>query len=270
MLENGYIKTFRALKRWGWYKDVPTCKLWLHILLSANYEPCMFMGNEIQVGQMVTSYVSLAEGSGLSVQQVRTALAKLKKTGEITVQTNRHYTLITVPKYSEYQQTDNRPSTDNQHTDNTPITDSQQTDNSQVTTMEESKKARKQESKKSSKAATPPSAPAREELVSRFGENLADAIMDWIAYKAEKRDVYKPTGLKSLLTQIENQTSAHGEQAVIDVIRLSMSNGWKGIIWDRIKSQPVDQPQSNNPFWEMLQEEEAREQSRYDANYGNY
>ena len=85
---------------------------------------------------------------------------------------------------------------------------------------------------RSNTAATPPT--SRDELVSRFGEPLADAISDWIAYKAEKRDAYKPTGLKSLLTQIENQVTAHGEQAVIDVIRLSMSNGWRGIIWDRI------------------------------------
>lgn len=87
---------------------------------------------------------------------------------------------------------------------------------------------------RSSKTASPSTAPARDELVSRFGEPLADAISDWIAYKAEKRDAYKPTGLKSLLTQIENQKNQHGAQAVVDVIRLSMSNGWRGIIWERI------------------------------------
>lgn len=86
---------------------------------------------------------------------------------------------------------------------------------------------------RSNTAATPPT--SRDELVSRFGEPLADAISDWIAYKAEKRDAYKPTGLKSLLTQIENQKDQNGAQAVVDVIRLSMSNGWRGIIWDQIK-----------------------------------
>ena len=32
---NGHIKLHRALTEWGWYKDLPTCKLWLHVLLRA-------------------------------------------------------------------------------------------------------------------------------------------------------------------------------------------------------------------------------------------
>lgn len=231
MLENGYIKAFRAMLKWGWYKDVPCCKLWLHLLLCANYEPCVFEGKAVEAGQLITSYASLSEGSGLTVQQVRTALTKLKKTGEITVHTNRHYTLITIPKYSLYQQTDNRQITDNQQTDNKPITDQQQTDNRQITTMKESKKARKQESKKVI-------APDREE---RFSKSVANAVSDWLAYKTERREGYKPVGLKSLLTEIEHQVQQHGDQAVCDVIRLSMANNWRGIVWDRIQQKQEKQ-----------------------------
>ena len=232
MLENGYIKAFRGMLKWGWYTDVPTCKLWLHLLLCANYEPSSFHGKEILPGQLVTSYASLADGAGLSVQQVRTAIDKLKKTGEIKVYTNRHYTLITIPKYAAYQQTDNRQITDHQQTDNKPITDHQQTDNRQITTMEESKKARKQESKKESIA--------REALGDRFSAPLADAVSEWLDYKAERREGYKTTGLRNLLSEIENRAKAHGDAAVCEVIRLSMANGWKGIIWDRLKEEAHD------------------------------
>ena len=100
---NGHIKLHRGMLEWGWYKDIPTCKLWLHILLKANYRACTWQDKEIPRGAFVTSCAALSAESGLTVKQVRTALAKLKKTGEITVETNRHYSMIAVSKYDEYQ-----------------------------------------------------------------------------------------------------------------------------------------------------------------------
>ena len=68
--------------------------------------------------------------------------------------------------------------------------------------------------------------------------NLSDTVKakakEWVHYKKERREGYKETGLKSLLTQISKKEAEAGSQAVIDVIDLSMSNGWKGIIWDRM------------------------------------
>ena len=85
-----------------------------------------------------------------------------------------------------------------------------------------------------------------QELIDRFGPYLSDAVRDWINYKKERRETYKPVGLRNLLSQVEHQANEHGKQAVIDVIRLSMSNGWKGIIWDRI---PKAEPRGiSNPF----------------------
>jgi hypothetical protein len=40
--------------------------------------------------------------------------------------------------------------------------------------------------------------------------------------------------LKALLSQIETKEQENGASAVISVIRESMSNGWRGIIWDRM------------------------------------
>ena len=85
-----------------------------------------------------------------------------------------------------------------------------------------------------------------QELTDRFGPYLSDAVKDWINYKKERRETYKPVGLRNLLSQVERQADEHGKQAVIDVIRLSMSNGWKGIIWDRI--QKTGTQGLSNPF----------------------
>ena len=68
-------------------------------------------------------------------------------------------------------------------------------------------------------------------------EVLREKVLDWLKYKSERRESYKDTGLKSLITQIKKKQSEYGTQAVVDCINLSMSQGWKGIIWDKIKCE---------------------------------
>jgi hypothetical protein len=67
-----------------------------------------------------------------------------------------------------------------------------------------------------------------------FSEAVEAKVREWLKYKSEKRDSYKPTGLKNLLTEIENNVKKHGEAAVVELIGLCMASNWKGIIWDRI------------------------------------
>ena len=52
-------------------------------------------------------------------------------------------------------------------------------------------------------------------------------------------------GFKSLLTQIKNRIDKFGEEKVIDVIELSMSSNYKGIIWDKIQSDVQSKNKSN-------------------------
>lgn len=235
MLENGYIKAFRALKRWGWYKDSPTKDTWLHILLSANYEPQTFKGREIERGQLVTSYPSLAEETGLSIQNVRTAIKHLKQTGEITMKSYRDYSIITVPKFDEYQ-SDQQPTniqlTAKQQADNSQLTGCSQSSNRQLTTMEESKKARKQESKKV-RNNTP--IPPYEEF--GFSEAMRLRLDEWLCYKSERREAYKPTGLHSLLKTVEREIARLGEPAVLNRITDAMASGWRGMNLDKMEGK---------------------------------
>ena len=81
--------------------------------------------------------------------------------------------------------------------------------------------------------------PSTEELQTRFKSvSLSESVHDWLLYKQERKEGYQATGLKSLLTQIENKVKKHGESAVIGVITLSMSNNWKGILWEKIEDKP--------------------------------
>lgn len=225
MIENGYIRLHRTITGWRWYKDGNVLRLWLHLLLNANYEQSEFQDRIIGRGEQVTSLKALSESTGLSIQEVRTALGKLKRTGEILVNSNRHFTIVSILNYDKFQS----DSADKQQTVNTQSTNKQQTVNSQSTTSEKEKKA-----KNTIPPCIPPTASAEE---IPFSGALGDAVRDWLAYKAERRESYKPTGLKSLFSQIERTVKVHGEDAVCDCIRLSMSNGWRGIIWDRIEKE---------------------------------
>ncbi len=58
-----------------------------------------------------------------------------------------------------------------------------------------------------------------------------NSLCAWIAYKDEKRQGYKPTGFKSMLTHAANMARAHGLPAIINAMTRAMANGWKG--WDQ-------------------------------------
>lgn len=70
-----------------------------------------------------------------------------------------------------------------------------------------------------------------------FPADLEETVINWTQYKLEKRQGYKETGFKSLLTQIEKNAELYGKDAVIDIIVKSMSNNWQGIIWDKLRNQ---------------------------------
>lgn len=63
---------------------------------------------------------------------------------------------------------------------------------------------------------------------------LRGAVEDWLRYKAERREPYKPQGLKSLITEVKNNAERYGDADIIELIRQCMGNNWRGIIFDRL------------------------------------
>ena len=119
---NGFVKIHRSILGWEWWDDVPVRLLWITILLEANWKEKKWHGMTIPRGSFWTSLPSLAAKTGLSVQQTRTALEKLKSTGEVTCRATRRGQLITVENYDFFQANENPPTygatyraTDNQH-----------------------------------------------------------------------------------------------------------------------------------------------------------
>lgn len=121
----GFIKLHRQILEWEWYKDANTMRLFLHFLLKANHKEKKWQGHTIDKGSFITSLDNLVIETGLSKMQIRTAIKKLKLTHEITHETTRSFSIITINNWEQYQDNntqDNIEITHKQHTDNTPIT----------------------------------------------------------------------------------------------------------------------------------------------------
>ena len=103
MIDGGFVLLHRSLLTWEWYDDINTTRLFLHLLLTANYEPQTWKGITIERGQRVASFAKLAEETGLTIKQVRGSLAHLKTTGEVAHKATSKYGVFTVQNYDKYQ-----------------------------------------------------------------------------------------------------------------------------------------------------------------------
>lgn len=62
-----------------------------------------------------------------------------------------------------------------------------------------------------------------------FSDKVKESIENWLNYKKEKKQGYKPTGLKTLLKKLKQDYDSYGEQYVIDSIDNSIVNNYSGI-----------------------------------------
>ena len=81
MLENGFIMLPRSITNWQWYDEPNTMRIFLHLLLTANYTDRSWHGVPVLRGQRICTYGVLAGELGMSIQQVRTALSHLECSG---------------------------------------------------------------------------------------------------------------------------------------------------------------------------------------------
>lgn len=161
----------RSLLDWEWYDDINTFRLFMHILLKANYKDKNWRGIEVKRGQLITSFSNLSKETGLSVRSVRTSINKLKSTCELTCEATSKATKITICKYDTYQDLENRNDKQN---DTQP--DKRATNERQASDNNIKKKERKE----------------RKKTIKTVSEYTADFEAFWIAYgrKGNKKKAF--------------------------------------------------------------------------------
>mgnify|MGYP007069339951 FL=1 len=125
----------------------------------------------------------------------------------------------------------------------------------QEETVREKEKEKEKELEKEKESYSPPTPSPGE---TGFGKELQSALDEWLAYKRERREPYRQTGLQSLVSEIRNNAARYGETAVAELIRYCMACNWRGIIFDRLKKsggkeKPTAQSM-NDETWKYIRE----------------
>lgn len=103
MKNDTWLKLYRSIIDWEWFKNQNTLQVFLFLLIKANVTDCAFEGITIKRGEVATSYESIAKATGLSVKSTRTAINHLKRTGELASKTYPKFTVYSIQKYNPYQ-----------------------------------------------------------------------------------------------------------------------------------------------------------------------
>ena len=145
-LDKGYIKLWRSMLTWEWYDDPPTKDVYLHLILTASISPSIWHGIEIPRGSLVSSYRKIAEQTGLTIRQARTAVNHLELTGEVTRSAYPKFTVFTLNNYDKFQEvtskTQGKRSQSDKHFDNQPTSNRQQYKNIKEDIKKEEEKNR--------------------------------------------------------------------------------------------------------------------------------
>lgn len=132
-----YIKVYYSLLDWEWYDEPNTFRVFMHLLLTANRKDNKIHGKLIRRGESLASLGHIAASTGLSIQNVRTAINNLLSTQEITQRKIGKYCVYTINSYNRLQ-SDNTISNNNptrsQQGYNTTATQSQHNANKVPTT----------------------------------------------------------------------------------------------------------------------------------------
>ncbi|MCB6610219.1 hypothetical protein V3C10_04180 [[Clostridium] symbiosum] len=224
-----YIKIDRKILDWEWYSDINTCRLFLHMLLRANWKDGRFQGAEVPRGSFISSIRKLSEETGLTEREIRTAISHLKTTGEVTSESHTKYTVFTVKNYDCYQSTDTQ--NDNQ------MAGERQSNDNQTTTIEEVKKGRS--IKKSISNKIP------EKAVYADDTELNQAICDFIEYRRKIKAPMTEHAIKLLLKQLDKLAPGGEISVKTAILEQSIVQGWKGVFPLKVDKSTGKEPPKN-------------------------
>ena len=101
-MAEGFIPLSRALLDWDWHDEPKTAWLYVVLLMLANHEETRWRGESLRRGQLLTGRKQLSVVSGLTEDEVRTALLHLRKTGDVEVAAKTKYSIVTMLRYEEH------------------------------------------------------------------------------------------------------------------------------------------------------------------------
>ena len=100
----GFIKLDRGILDWQWWSNPTARALWVYLLMSANWKDGYLRdGNVVKRGQVCKSSRSMQDESGLSRKTLRKWIKVFEDSGEVIVNRDSYYSIITIVNYDRYQ-----------------------------------------------------------------------------------------------------------------------------------------------------------------------
>ncbi len=128
---SGYIKLWRQSLKSKIWQNHNLWRFWIWCLLKASYkEHTMMVGYKevtLQPGDFIFGRTKASEETGLSERNIRTNLAFLKKSQNLTIKTTSKFSIISIVNWQVYQEeatsttTSKRPANDQQTTTNNKV-----------------------------------------------------------------------------------------------------------------------------------------------------
>ena len=206
---------------WEWYSDVNTCRLFIHMILKANWKDGNFRGEKVPRGSFVSSIHKLSEETSLTEREVRTVISHLKMTGEVTSRSTNKFTVFSIKNYEVYQSNDMQietQETGNRHSNDIQETSSRHSNDILTTTIEEGKKRKKERRKEGNIDCTEPekSAPVPAVIELALNDKTFYPMKGWCDSNSTKRKTSR--GIKRFITnwlareQDKGGTKVYGER----------------------------------------------------------
>ena len=101
--DNSWIKLPRNFVNWSWYHDANMVQLYLYLLLNANVYDVIYNDITIKRGECLVSLNHLSKETGISLQKLRTGLARLQRTKEIEYKKLQNGRIIVLVDFNKFQ-----------------------------------------------------------------------------------------------------------------------------------------------------------------------
>lgn len=103
IVDNSWIKLPRNFVNWSWYHDANMVQLYLYLLLNANVYDVKYNDITIKRGECLVSLNHLSKETGISLQKLRTGLARLQRTKEIEYKKLQNGRIIVLVGFNKFQ-----------------------------------------------------------------------------------------------------------------------------------------------------------------------
>ena len=103
IVDNSWIKLPRNFVNWSWYHDANMVQLYLYLLLNANVYDVKYNDITIKRGECLVSLNHLSKETGISLQKLRTGLARLQLTKEIEYKKLQNGRIIVLVDFNKFQ-----------------------------------------------------------------------------------------------------------------------------------------------------------------------